>query len=167
MLCYYMHMMISFFVAVSENDVIGDSNTLPWHLPADLRRFKELTMGHPMIMGRKTHESIGRALPGRRNIVITTQSDFTAEGCDVVRSLDEALQLVKNEQEVFIIGGGSVYAQALPQANKIYLTKVHAITHGDVTFTFDTSQWREITREDHTADEKNQYDYSFITYIRK
>lgn len=135
-------------------------------MAADMKRMKELTRGHPLIMGRKTHESIGRALPGRRNIVITHQK-MTFPGCEVVASLDEALQSVKNEPETFIFGGGEIYRQAMNKADRIYLTRVHATVEGDAFFpAIDPAQWREVAREDHPADVENEYQYSFITYER-
>lgn len=159
-------MTISIIVAADENNVIGGHNALLWHLPADMRRMKTLTMGHPLIMGRKTHESIGRVLPGRRNIVVTHQKiDFP--GCEVVTSLEEALESVKNEQEAFIFGGGEIYTQAMPQSDRIYLTRVHGSFDGDVTFPeINPKEWKEISREDHHKDAENPYDYSFITYER-
>lgn len=159
-------MTISIIVAASENNVIGNKGKLPWRLVADFKRMKELTMGHPLIMGRKTHESIGRALPGRRNIVITHQH-VQFPGCEVVRSLDEALESVKSEEEAFIFGGGEIYKQAMDFAERIYLTRVHVTVEGDVFFPeIDLTRWKEISREDHSADAENQYPYSFITYDR-
>lgn len=159
---------LSIIVAADDQNVIGGHNKLLWHLPADFKRMKELTMGHPLIMGRKTHESIGRALPGRRNIVITRQ-DVTYPGCDVVQSLDEALIAVKDDPsgEAFIFGGGEIYRQAMPKVSRIYLTRVHGKFEGDVTFPeIDPEEWREILREDHEADAENPHAYSFVTYER-
>ena len=125
-------------------------------------------MGHPIIMGRTTYESIGRPLPGRRNIIISRNTTYLAEGCDVVYALDAAIELAASEdQNVFVIGGGSVYEQALPKANIIYLTLVHAQPDGEVRFAYNPAQWQEASREDHDADEKNQYAYSFIKLTRK
>src|SRR3989344_2358148 len=157
--------MVSFIVAVTENGVIGKNNVVPWYLPADLAHFKQTTMGHPIIMGRKTHESIGRSLPGRYNVVITRQKDYKAvDGCVVVHSLNEALNLpkVKADPEVFIIGGVEIYEQSLPLADRIYLTRVHTKIGGDKFLSFDESKWREISREEHQADDKNKYNYDFI-----
>lgn len=159
-------MILSIIVAASDNNVIGNKGQLPWHLAADMRRMKELTMGHPLIMGRKTHESIGKALPGRRNIVITHQK-MTFSGCEVVSSLDEALQAVASEKEAFIFGGGEIYRQAMDKVDRIYLTRVHATVEGDSFFpAIDPAQWREVARENHPSDAENEYPYSFITYER-
>ncbi len=163
-------MSISLIIAVSENDVIGKENGIPWYLPADLAHFKRTTMGHPIIMGRKTHESIGRALPGRYNVVITHQKDYkAAEDCQVVHSLDEALSLpkVKADPDVFIIGGAKIYNQAVPIANRIYLTRVHTKMEGDKFFKLDESQWREVSRQEHKADNKNMYNYNYLVLERK
>ena len=162
-------MIVSLIVATAENDVIGKENSIPWYLPADLAHFKQTTMGHPIIMGRKTHESIGRALPGRYNVVITRQKSYRAEGCAVVHSLDDALKLpeVKKANEVFIIGGAEIYKLAMPLAKRIYLTKVHASVEGDKFFKFDSDEWHQISNEKHAAYKKNQYDYEFIVLERK
>jgi dihydrofolate reductase len=160
-------MQISIIVALSENNVIGTGNQLPWKLSADLKRVKALTMGHHLIMGRKTFESIGRPLPGRTNVIITRNSTYTQEGCVVVHSLSAALELVKDDSEVFVFGGGEIFKEALPFVSKIYLTKVHCTIEGDTYFPeLDSTQWN--TREStlFKADEKNQYDYSFITLER-
>ena len=158
--------MISLIVAVSKNGIIGNKGRLPWHLPADLKRFKQLTMGHPILMGRKTFESVGKPLPGRTNIVITRQPDFQACGATMVHSLKEALLLCENEKEVFVIGGAEIYRQALPFADRIYLTKIHNDFEGDRRlFDLDTSVWREIAREDHAPDVDNPYPYSFLTLV--
>lgn len=163
-------MIISLIVAATDNGVIGKENSIPWYLPADLAHFKQTTTGHPIIMGRKTHESIGQALPERMNVVITRGAGYkAAEGCVVVNSLDEALNLeeVKTDPEVFIIGGEEIYRQALPLANRIYLTKVHAALAGDKFFKFDPSQWQQISVEEHSSDKKNPYDYEFVVLERK
>lgn len=160
-------MTISLIVAVAENGVIGKTGVmLPWRLPADLKRFKEVTMGHPIIMGRKTYETIGRPLPGRQNIIVTRNPDYKADGCEVVSSLPEALEAAKNSEEAFIIGGGQLFEQALPLADKLYLTLVHASPDGDVFFHYDPADWQEISNEPHEADDKNQYPYSFLTLLR-
>lgn len=159
-------MILSIIVAASENNVIGNKGALPWKLAGDFRRMKELTMGHPLIMGRKTHESIGRALPGRRNIVITHQN-MSFPGCEVVTSLDEALQSVTNEAEAFIFGGGEIYKQAMDKADKIYLTRVHATVDGDAFFPeMENGKWKMVSQEDHPANVKNEYSYTFLTYER-
>ena len=157
-------MMISLICAVSRNGVIGLGGRLPWKLPNDLKRFKALTMGHPVIMGRKTFESLRKPLPGRTNIVVTHQSGYRADGCQVVGSIEEALQACQQEPEVFVIGGANVYAQALPLAHRIYLTEVHAHVQGDTRMpAFDRAAWRETVREDHPADPSHPYPYSFLT----
>ena len=159
-------MSISLIVAVAENGVIGQENALPWRLSGDLKRFKALTMGKPIIMGRKTFDSIGKPLPGRTNIVITRQSNLQLSGCTVVGSLSEALSAV-HADEYMIIGGAEIYRQALPLAQRVYLTQVHASIAGDAFFpVLEPSQWREMAREDVSADEQNQYAHSFITLER-
>ena len=160
--------MLSIIVAVSENNVVGKENKLPWKLSADLKRLKSLTMGHHIIMGRKTWESLGKALPGRINVVITTDKNFKAEGGVVVHSLNEALAYSSVDDEIFIFGGGKIFKEAMPLVNKIYITRVHSIIDGDTFFpVLDRSDWKEISREDFKADEKNQYNYSFLTLVRK
>ena len=157
--------MISAIVAVAKNGVIGKEGGLPWYLPAEQARFKEVTMGHPIIMGRKTHESIGRALPGRTNIVVTRNKDFKAEGCEVVGFLDEAIELGKKAEggdEVFIIGGEQIYREAMPKLERIYLTKVDATIDGDKFFYYDPKEWKQVSSEKRSADDKNQYDYNFV-----
>lgn len=162
-------MRISLIVAMSENRVIGREGKLPWRLSADLRRFKQLTMGHHLIMGRKTFESIGRVLPGRTSIVVSHQPDYQADGAIVASSLNEALDIVEKsgDDEAFVIGGGEVYRQVLPAADRIYLTLVKATINGDTRFSdLDYSAWKLAASEDHPADEKNAYNYSFRTYDR-
>lgn len=155
---------ISIIVAMDENRVIGNHNQLPWHLPADLKHFKQLTLDKPVIMGRKTYESIGKPLPQRRNIIISRQADFSALDCEVVASLDAALNLTANENERMIIGGAQIFQAALPMVTTIYLTVIHHSFEGDVFFpALDMQQWRETSREVHQPDEKNNYSYSFIT----
>ncbi len=154
--------MISLIVAASANDVIGAQGELPWRLSDDLRRFKEVTMGKPIVMGRKTWDSIGRPLPGRQNIVITRQGDFAAEGCDVVGSVDEALSAAGDAAEVMIIGGSQVYALFLPRADRLYLTRVHARIDGDAFFpAISETEWRLVSEEHHAADERNEHAFSF------
>lgn len=158
---------ISLIAAMAKNRVIGINNTLPWHLPADFRHFKRVTMGKPILMGRKTYESIGHPLPGRTNIVITGNSDYRAEGCEVVNSINEALSLTSDEAEVMVIGGASFYQQTLPIAQRIYLTIIHHEFEGDAHFVeFDDSEWHEVERIDFDPDEQNRYPYSFITLKR-
>ena len=161
-------MKISLIVAMANHRVIGKGNALPWHLPADLRHFKATTMGHPIIMGRKTHESIGRPLPGRTNIVVTHKRDFRAEGCVVVHSLHEALQAAGEADEVFIMGGASLYEQALPLADRIYLTRIDADIDGDTYFPeIDWTEWQEIERQAFQPDAKNPHAYSFLIIERR
>lgn len=159
-------MIKSIYVAISQNGVIGKEGDLPWRLPSDLARFKRVTMGHPIIMGRKTHESIGWPLPGRMNIVITRNKKYKAEGCVIVNSLEEALEKTGTNDEIFIIGGSTIYQQALALADKIYLTRVKANVDGDTFFRFDESKWQQTSSENHTANEKDQYDYEFLTLER-
>ena len=153
---------------MDKKGVIGLEGDLPWHLSADLKRFKAMTMGKPLIMGRKTHESIGRPLPGRKNIILTQSQEFKAEGCTVVHSLEEALLAAGEVDEVMIMGGSGIYDQSLDRANRLYITEVHADVSGDVYFPeFDGGEWVEIEREDHSADDKNDFDYSFVVKERK
>lgn len=142
-------MRISAIVAMSENRVIGKQGQLPWRLPEDLKRFRAITLGHAVIMGRKTFESIGRPLPHRENIVITRQKNYSAEGVRVVGSLDDALQTCANQDEVFIIGGGEIYREAFPRIHRLHLTLIHAVIEGDASFPeFSASEFREVSRED-------------------
>jgi len=162
--------MISLIVAAAENGVIGRRNKMPWHMPADLKHFKETTTGHPIIMGRVTHESIGQALPGRTNIVVSSDKGYEAKDCKAATSVEEAIELAKNapgSDEIFIIGGASIYEQALPLAGRLYLTKVHASVEGDKVFKYNPAEWNEISSEPHQANEKNQYNYSFTVLERK
>lgn len=161
--------MLSLIVAVTDNDVIGNKGAIPWSMPADMAYFKQTTMDHSVIMGRKTYESIGRALPGRYNVVITRQKGYrAARGCVVVHSLAEALSLpkVKTDPEPFVIGGSEIYNQALPLADRIYLTQIHTEMEGDTLFKFDQSQWQEVSRQEHKADAQNKYAYDFFTLSR-
>jgi dihydrofolate reductase len=158
---------ISIIVATDEHGLIGRDNDLPWKLSADLQYFRRVTMGKPLIMGRNTHESIGRALPGRKNIILTKNIEYLVDGCSVVHTVDEALHACNDVEEVVVMGGASLYQQFLPQANKLHLTLVHARLDGDTWFPeWDKNEWREISREDHPADDKNNYPYSFISYQR-
>ena len=159
--------MISIIVAASANNVIGAKGDLPWHLSDDLKRFKAVTMGKPIVMGRKTWESIGRALPGRRNIVITRRHDFAADGCDVVHSVDEAMSAAGDVDEIMVIGGSQVYEIFLPAAQRLYLTRVHADVEGDAFFpAVDEDEWQLVSEEIHSADERNEFDCSFRIYER-
>jgi dihydrofolate reductase len=156
--------MIKIIVATSKNKVIGNNNKLIWKLSSDLKRFKELTTGHPVVMGRKTYESIGRPLPNRRNIIITRNLEYRVDDCEIVSSLDEALLLTKND--CFIIGGGEIYKQSLEVADKIYLTLVHEELEGDTTFPELGKEWATIDTKYFESDDKNEYNYSFIEYDR-
>ena len=159
--------MISIVVAASLNNVIGVDGELPWRLSDDLKRFKALTMGKPIVMGRLTYESIGRALPGRQNIIITRQADYTAEGCDVVDSPEAAIQAAGGAAEVMVIGGGHIYKEFLPIADRIYLTRVAAVVEGDTFLPkLDERAWRQIARDEHTANEVNDHDFAVITLER-
>jgi dihydrofolate reductase len=163
-------MKLSLIAAAANNNVIGRENRLIWHLPADLKHFKNLTMGHTMIMGRKTFESIGGPLKGRRTIVISRKQNYDAKGCEVAHSLEEAIKMVKTEKEVFVAGGAEIYQQAigLKWARRIFLTRIYANFEGDAFFPeVDKDQWEIIDRTDHQPDEKNKYSYSFFTYKRK
>lgn len=156
--------MIKIIVAMSENRVIGNNNELIWRLSSDLKRFKELTTEHSVVMGRKTYESIGRPLPNRRNIIISRQPDYLVDDCEIVSSLEEALLLTNSD--CFIIGGGEIYKQSLEIVDKIYLTLVHKEFEGDTKFPELNKEWVEVSREDFDSDEKNEYNYSFIEYDR-
>jgi dihydrofolate reductase len=161
-------MIISMIAAMTTDRVIGIDNTLPWKLPADMKWFRQQTMGKPIVMGRKTFESFGaKPLPGRQNIIISRDQNYQATGCDVVHSIDEAMSLVKSTEEVMIIGGASFYEQMLPRAQRMYLTYVAANVTGDAWFPeFSSSEWREVERIDNPADDKNPYEYSFVTLER-
>jgi len=159
---------LSLIVAMDRNRLIGSDNGLPWHLPADLAFFKRTTMGKPIVMGRRTFESIGKALPGRQNIVVTRKPGFEAPGCEVAGGIDQAIALCPPSSEVMLIGGASLYDQTLARAACLYLTRIHHEFEGDTWFPeLDESQWRIETREDFTADERNPYAYSFIKYVRE
>jgi dihydrofolate reductase len=162
-------MIVSLIVAAAENDVIGRQNDLPWRLSADLQRFKKLTMGHAVVMGRKTYESIGRPLPGRRMIVVTRQPDYLAEGVEVVGDMQAAFDLAaaQGETELFVIGGAEIFAHFLPRVDRLYWTRVHAIVDGDVRFpAFARREWQLIESVRHEADAKNEHPYSFELYER-
>ncbi len=160
-------MRVSLIAAMAENRVIGKRGGLPWRLPADLRFFRETTWGHPVIMGRRTWESVGKPLRGRRNIVVSRRKDFAAEGVEVADSLDAALRLVAEEPEIFVVGGAQLYAAALPRADRIYLTVIHREFEGDTWFPeFEGPDWRLVAREDRPADAENPYPFSFLLYER-
>lgn len=159
---------LSAIVAHTDNRVIGRGNTMPWHMPADLQHFKRITLGKPVIMGRKTFDSIGRALPGRENIVVSRQPGLTIPDVRVVSSVDEALSQYEGAQELIIIGGGQLYAQSIAQCSKLYVTEIHIhINDGDVFFPpLVTEHWREVSREEHKANDRNPHDYSFVVLER-
>lgn len=162
-------MSISIIVAVSENKVIGKDNQLIWRLPDDLKRFKSLTLGHPIIMGRKTFDSIGKPLPGRTSIVITRDSTFKHDGVLVAYSIDQAIQMAQQitEDELFVIGGGDIYKQTLPIADKVFLTTVDLTVEGDTTFEItDLENWKEVQNVHHSTDEKHPYSFNFIDLVR-
>jgi dihydrofolate reductase len=161
-------MRLSIIAALSSNNVIGRDNDLPWHLSTDLKRLKALTMGHHMIMGRKTYDSIGRPLPGRTFVVITRDPSFAAEGVKIVHSLEDAIQVAAGDDEPFIAGGAQIFEQAIHRADRMYLTRVHAEIEGDTWFPDfdDVSEWQLTVAEHFDADEKNDYPFSFLTYDR-
>lgn len=160
-------MYISAIVAMAENRVIGRNNALPWRLPADLRHFKELTLGKPVLMGRKTHESIGRVLPGRRNIITTRNTTFEVPDALVVHSIEAALQTLSESDELMLIGGAELYRELLPRVQRIYMTVVHAEIEGDSYFPeLKPAEWRQVNSEDHPADKDNAYPYSFVIWER-
>lgn len=162
-------MILSLIVAISVNNVMGSNNKLPWHLPADLKYFKNLTWGLPVIMGRKTFESMGKPLPGRTNIVITRTAGLEYEGAIVTNSLQEALDEAEKKQvrEAFIIGGAEIFLQSLPYAQKLYLTKIHHEFEGDVFFPEPDEQWQLVKNRDCEADEKNAWPHSFQLWTKK
>jgi dihydrofolate reductase len=159
--------MIALIVAMAQNRVIGKDNRMPWRLPADLAYFKRATMGHPVVMGRKTYESIGKPLPGRRNIILTRDPDFRAEGCEIYHSIGEVLALAQadEDQELFIIGGDSVYSAFFPYADRLYLTLLEQYFAGDAFFPeIDPRKWRLVSRTRGETNKKNPYEYSFLIY---
>lgn len=159
--------MISLLVAMDNNRLIGRDNDLPWHLPADLAYFKRVTMGKAIIMGRKTFESIGRPLPGRENIIITRNIEFKADGCKVIHSVEEILEMNQYDKELFIIGGAEIFKEILPHADRLYITEIDAIFSGDTFFPeFSSKEWKESSSEKGPRDEKNPYDYDFVVYER-
>jgi len=163
-------MIISIIVAVDENNGIGFENEMPWHLPADLARFKKLTMGHHLLVGRKTYESIGSALPGRQMIILTRNPEYTARDCITAETLDKALKLAerRGEKEVFIIGGAEIFKEALPLADHLYLTVVHTRAEADTFFPeFDEIEWSQICSQDILPDEKNSLATTFMHLVRR
>lgn len=159
--------MVSIIVAVAENGVIGDKNALLWHISEDLKHFKALTTGHPVVMGRRTYESLGRPLPNRRNVVVTRQ-EIALPGCEVVHSLEEALALFPSDEEVFITGGAQIYAEALPLADRFYLTRVMHAYEGDTRFpAWDESAWRLVRSESFPSGREYPWPFAFETYERR
>ncbi len=160
--------LLSLICAMDKNRLIGSSNGLPWHLPADLALFKRNTLGKPIIMGRKTFDSIGHPLPGRQNIVITSNPCWSAAGCDVANSVDQALALVKNADEAMLIGGASLYQQTIERADTLYLTRIDHAYHGDAWFPeFNPQQWKVVEENFYAADQNNANSFSFVKYIRE
>jgi dihydrofolate reductase len=158
---------LAIIVAMDRRSIIGRDGALPWHLPGDLQYFRRVTMGHPIIMGRRTHESIGRALPGRVNVVVSRNQAYAAPGCLLAPSLPVALSLAAPAELAFVIGGAALYAEALPLASRLHVTEVHADVDGDVRFPpFDRLEWREVAREDHPADARNAHAHSFVELRR-
>jgi len=159
---------VSLIVAMAKNRVIGINNTLPWHLPADLKRFKALTMGHHIVMGRKTFESIGKPLPGRTSVVVTRNAAYSAPEVIAVNSLEAAISACGDDNEIFVIGGAELYLQAIALADRIYLTEIDADIHGDAYFPeFKRSEWLELSRETHSQLEPQPLQYQFVVYHRK
>jgi dihydrofolate reductase len=155
-------------LAMAENAVIGRDNALPWRLPGDLRHFKALTLGKPVLMGRRTFESLGRPLPGRQNLVMTRDPRWAADGVTVVGSVDEAIEAARGAGELMVIGGAEVYRQCWPQLARIELTRVHGSPEGDTRLEgIDWTGWRVVSSERHPADERNEFDYSFVTLTRQ
>jgi len=160
-------MKLSLIVAMAENRTIGINKEMPWHLSADLKKFKKITMGHPIIMGRKTFESIGRPLPGRKNIIISRNTDYQQEGCEVFNNLDKAIQSCQVEEEVFVIGGATLYEAILDKSDRLYVTEIKKSFEGDTWFPeIDQQEWSEYEREDINDDSSVDFSYSFVSYKR-
>lgn len=156
---------LSIIVAMARNRVIGVDNKLPWHIPGDLKYFKGLTMGHHIIMGRKTYESIGRPLPGRTTVIVSRDPGYAQDGCLIAHSLDEAIQLAEGDDQVFFVGGGSLYEQALPRVGRLYITEIQADYDGDAHFPeFDRAIWREVSRDRRRSEDGLEFDY--VVYER-
>ena len=161
-------MTVSIIVAVAKNGIIGKENDLPWCLSEDLKHFKRTTLGKPVIMGRKTYESVGKPLPGRRNIVVSRNPSYEVEGCEVAHSIEEAVEMAAAADEVMVLGGGRLYADALPITDRIYLTRVDAEVEGDTRFPdLDMGEWQEVDRWTHPADEKNDFPCTFLILERR
>jgi dihydrofolate reductase len=161
--------MISLMVAMDQNRVIGKNNKLPWHLPADLQYFKKVTMGHPIVMGRKTFESIGRVLPGRENVIVTRNQEFKAEGCVVLHDIAQIKMFADNhDEEVFVIGGAEIFKEILPFTDRLYITEIHETFEGDTFFpVIDENEWDEVSSNPGSIDEKNRYAHDFIILQKK
>ncbi|MFJ7469722.1 dihydrofolate reductase [Peribacillus frigoritolerans] len=161
--------MISLMVAMDQNRVIGKNNKLPWHLPADLQYFKKVTMGHPIVMGRKTFESIGRVLPGRENVIVTRNQEFKAEGCVVLHDIAQIKMFADNhDEEVFVIGGAEIFKEILPFTDRLYITEIHETFEGDTFFPeIDENEWDEISSNPGEIDEKNRFAHDFIILQKK
>jgi len=160
-------MIISLIAAMDKNKVIGKNNSLPWNMPEDMKYFRDKTKGKPVIMGRKTYESIGKPMPQRTNIIITKDQDYKVEGCIVVHSIDEALKAAGNVEEVMVIGGSQIYKEFLPKANRMYLTFIDAEFEGDTYFPeYNIEEWKEISYEEHERDAENPHDYRFVVLER-
>lgn len=160
--------MISCIVAMDQNRVIGVENQLPWRLPEDLKHFKKTTQHHAVIMGRKTYDSIGKPLPNRRNIVLSRQAGLEIAGCDVCQTIEQALKLCTGDTEVFVIGGEQIYKLAMPYAKRLYVTQVHTkVAKGDAHFPeISAREWKKVSEEDRSADEKHAFAYSFLVFER-
>ncbi|RZJ30876.1 MAG: dihydrofolate reductase [Flavobacterium sp.] len=160
--------MIILIAAIAENNALGKDNQLPWHLPDDFKRFKSVTSGHYIIMGRKTFESFPKPLPNRTHVVITRQKDYQADGCIIVDSIEKALEISPKDQDVFVIGGGEIFTLAMPFADKLDITQVHASVDGDAFFPeIRPDEWKLESSEFHPKDEKHAYDFTFSAFIRK
>ena len=161
-------MLVSLIAAMGRDRVIGLGSGLPWRLPADMRRFREITMGKPVVMGRKTHESIGKPLPGRTNLILSRNPEFVAPGCSIVGSIENAMTVCRGVAEVMVIGGADCYAQTLPRADRMYLTHIDQAFEGDQFFPlYDDSEWQESSREECRPDENNPYYYTYVTVERR
>ncbi|GGH80774.1 dihydrofolate reductase [Pullulanibacillus pueri] len=158
--------MMAFLLAMDENHLIGKGNNLPWHLPADLKYFKHLTMGHAIVMGRKTYESIGKPLPGRTNIILTKDSGYQAEGCLVFHSPEDILTYLKKEKEWFVIGGAGAFKAFKSQVERLYVTYIHHQFEGDTFFNFNFDDWTLASKKEGSVDEKNKYAHDFLVYER-
>ncbi|MEE8388960.1 MAG: dihydrofolate reductase [Acidiferrobacterales bacterium] len=157
--------MISIIAAIAKNGVIGNNNTLPWHLPVDLKYFRNTTMGHAIVMGRRNYEDIGKALPGRRNIVLTRDENYSAENCEIAHSINDVLGMIDNKDETFIIGGAEIYLSFLPYAEKLYITHIDVEVDGDVVFPkYKSGEWELESEETHAADSKNPLSCRFTVY---